>query len=130
MHFRLPVDESEITSIAAQHHIGLSTDIPVTRNRDICLTNKIFMYMLAGNAIILTKTQAHKLLMEEHPGFGNLFNWSDDQELSEILLNYQNNKSTLDHDRDKSFLLGKNVFNWDSEKSILINNIKTILYNN
>jgi len=86
--------------------------------------------MLAGNAIILTKTQAHKLLMAEHPGFGHLFNWSDDQELSEILLNYQNNKSILDHDRNKAFLLGKNVFNWDSEKNILINNIKTILYNN
>jgi len=127
LHFLLPVDESEITSFASQHHIGLSTDIPITNNRDICLTNKIFMYMLAGNAIILTKTKAHKLLIKENPGFGYLFNWTDDQELSEIFLNYQNTKNKLDDDRNTSFLLGKNVFNWDIEKIKLINNIKTIL---
>jgi hypothetical protein len=48
------VDEKEIVGVAATHHIGIVSEFIHIQNRNLCLTNKIFMYLLAGNALVLT----------------------------------------------------------------------------
>ena len=126
IHFLAPVSESEIPTISSEYHIGLSTEIPTTINRDICLTNKIFMYMLAGNAIIFSNTKAHSLLLKQYNNIGKLFKWDDADELADVLNAYIYNTDLLTTHRRNSLHLSKTVFNWDTEKNIYLDYVHNI----
>ena len=126
IHFLAAVPESEIPTIASEYHIGLSTEIPTTKNRDICLTNKIFMYMLAGNAIIFSNTEANSLLLKQYTDIGKLFTWDDADELAEALNAYILNTDLLTTHRRNSLHLSKTVFNWNQEKSIFLDYVNDI----
>ena len=51
--------------LAAGHTLGLSLEQTRPRNRDLCLTNKIFAYLLAGTPVLLTPTSAQRRLATE-----------------------------------------------------------------
>ena len=127
IHFLSAVPVSEIPTISSKYHIGLSTEIPTTVNRDICLTNKIFMYMLAGNAIIFSNTKAHSLLLKQHTDIGKVFKWDDADELADVLNSYINNTDLLTTHRRNSLHLSKTVLNWDTEKNIFLDYINDIV---
>lgn len=129
LNFLLPVDESEITAIAAQHHIGLSTEVPVTINRDVCLTNKLFMYLLAGNAIIFSRTKANTSLVKEHTGIGKLFTWDSPDELTDIFKYYQNDLEALNTHRSNALHLGTRFYNWEVEKNKFLFYLENITVN-
>lgn len=117
------VDEASIVSIASKHHIGLSTEVPDTLNREICLTNKIFMYLLAGNAIIFSKTKAHQLFLQEQSNIGQMFNFENAQALENILVQYSESRALLNHHREQALKLGLSKYNWNIEKNILLTTI-------
>ena len=125
-----PVAEVEIVSIAAEHHIGISSEMPTTLNRDLCLTNKIFMYLLAGNAIIFSNTKAQALFLKENSNIGSLFELHSIKSLVNILENYLNDYSLLFSQQNKSFMLAKNIFNWDIEKTNHLKNINEVIKKN
>lgn len=129
LHFLKPVDESEITTIAAQHQIGLSTEVPVTINRDLCLTNKLFMYLLAGNAIIFSRTKANISLIKEHSEIGKLFTWDSPDELRDIFKYYQNNHEALNTHRSNALYLGTQFYNWEVEKKKFLSYVENITIN-
>lgn len=56
---------SEMVRLAAQYDLGLSLEGDVTENRRICLTNKIFTYLLAGVPVLMSDTPAQRLLAPE-----------------------------------------------------------------
>jgi len=53
-----PMPQKELHHFLAKFDVGLATDIPVNRNRDIALTNKIIAYAQAGLAIAAMCTSA------------------------------------------------------------------------
>lgn len=115
VHFMSPVAEAAIVQVAAEHHIGLAVEVPHIRNRELCLTNKIFMYLLAGNAILFSNTPAQQQFLEQHPGIGTLFANGDVDRLADILKTYVKDASLLNTQRNASYVLGQQ-FNWDTEK--------------
>ena len=50
----------QMARMAAECDVGLALEQPVSQNRQICLTNKIFTYLLAGNAVIATATKGQQ----------------------------------------------------------------------
>ena len=60
-----PVDPSKVTAGA---DLGLSTEESFPLNRDLCLTNKLFVYLLAGIPQLLSDTSAQRALA---PDLGN-----------------------------------------------------------
>ena len=48
----------EMVRLAADYDIGLSLETDVSENRRICLTNKIFTYLLAGVPVVMSDTPA------------------------------------------------------------------------
>lgn len=115
LHFLSPVPEADIVSIASAHHIGLAVEEPYILNRDYCLTNKIFMYLLAGNAIIFSNTKAQKDFIQNNPNIGSIFVNGDIKQLASILSDYSKNTELLKIHREASFHLGK-TYNWNNEK--------------
>jgi len=56
--FLPPAAADEMVRLSASAHVGLSLEQSVPKNRDLCLTNKLFTYLLAGVPVMLTPTTA------------------------------------------------------------------------
>lgn len=119
-----PVVPDDIFLIAAEHHIGLALESENTINRDICLTNKIFTYMLAGLAILATDTSAQKLLLDKNSGIGNYYKKGDIAELIGLLIKYQSNPQTLKEHCANSLKLASEQLNWEEEEKKLLSLIE------
>lgn len=123
LHFTPPVSEPDIVKIASEHHIGLAVEIPHIQNREYSLTNKIFIYLLAGNAILFSNTQAQEQFLQYHPGIGTLFTNGDNEQLTSILSSYYNNPILLNQQRQAAYQLGQTC-NWDAEREVFLALVK------
>ncbi len=121
------VSEKEIVQIAAQHHIGLASEYAHNANRDLCLTNKIFTYLLAGNAVVLSDTHAQKSFLSENPAIGSLFEQNNVQQLTSVFKTYMGDSKLLLSHRQNALDLAKNKYNWDIEKQKFLDNVNYVL---
>jgi hypothetical protein len=124
--FLNPVSEDEIIKIAAEHHIGLAVEIIKEENRNLCLSNKVFTYLLSGCAIIYSNTQAQKEFFNENKELGFGFSVGDFIELSRVLQTYKNDYKLLNYHRNNSLNASKN-WNWENESLKLISLINNQL---
>lgn len=63
VHFLDLVPPGELIARSAEHDVGLALEQPYTRNRDVCVTNKLFTYMLAGLAVAATDTAGQRSVL-------------------------------------------------------------------
>jgi len=126
LNFLPAVEEKDIIKIAASHHIGLACEVPHIINRDICLTNKIFMYILAGNAVLCTNTKAQSRFMQEHPETGFVYEQHDTGQLASLLKKYSSEPLLLQQHRVAAKKLGMEKLNWENEQFILLQKVKAV----
>ena len=62
-----PVSPGELVVRTAQHDVGLALEQPHTRNREVCVTNKIFTYLLAGVPAVATETEGQRRICAHAP---------------------------------------------------------------
>ncbi len=115
--------EKELITESANHHIGLALENGANLNRDLCLTNKLFTYLLAGNAIVASDTNAQKLFMDENPQVGDMYNAGDSDMLAGVLKGLYNNEALLAK-RKVSYQLAKDKYNWGKEKQTFLQLVK------
>lgn len=127
LRFVNPVAEKEIVSIGAMHHIGMASEVPHILNRELCLTNKIFIYLLSGNAIVASSTQAQKKFLNEHEGIGMTYPCNDSDALAAILNHYTSNRELLSNHRSASLRLGMERFNWETEGTYLLQQLEKVI---
>ncbi len=127
LHFLAPVTEKEIVSIAAQHHIGLAVEVPHILNREVCLTNKLFMYLLAGNAVLFSNTKAQARLLSTYPGIGLMYEQADVEQLTSLLQAYIADPQLLRQQRNESLRLGKEELNWEKESKLFLQYVSSSL---
>lgn len=117
--FLNPVSEREIAHIASFHHIGVASEEPIVLNRDLCLTNKIFIYLLAGNALLFSNTSAQEKFASENPNIGLVYTNNDIESCSDRINFFFENRELLNLIRLNSFNLAKEQ-NWEREGEKLI----------
>lgn len=125
--FMEPVNEQKIVDFAASCHIGLALDPPLVENRERSLTNKIFMYLLASNAIIYSNTKAHLRFLSEYGNNGFMVESGKIEALAEILKTYQSQPELLSEHQTKSMEIAQKL-NWENEKKKLLCLIKEALH--
>jgi hypothetical protein len=77
---RNALPEKELHLALGDYDIGLALeDGSVDLNRNLCLTNKIWSYLLAGLFIIASDTDAQRRFLEDFPGHGLCCTLSADQ---------------------------------------------------
>jgi glycosyltransferase involved in cell wall biosynthesis len=113
--FHDSVSEHKLVQIASEHHIGVASEISHIPNRDLCLTNKIFIYLLSGNALMISNTKAQKEFIESHPGIGMIYEQDSIADMQRILIIYLENTEMLNQHRIASLQLAKTELNWDVE---------------
>ncbi len=118
-----PVEEKKIFEIAAEHHLGLASETGKDFNNGIALSNKIFTYLLAGNAILFSDTDAQKYFLSEHPNIGLLYENGNVLNLVDQIRKYIYQPEFMNEHRRNSLELSKSL-NWESESEKLLKVLK------
>lgn len=126
LRFIAPVAPDDLIRLSASFDIGLALEVPYCTNRDICLTNKLFTYILAGNAVIASGTRAQTLFLQQHPGIGMLYQAGDANQLAQRIGHYRDNPHALKADRHAAWRLGRDRMNWDVEKQVFLSAIENV----
>lgn len=125
--FHHPVAPDEIIPLASSFDIGLATEHRVPRNRDICLTNKIFTYLQAGLAIIASDTVAQQALMSDYPGAGLIYKNGNMQSLAQAISYYFSNRDDLYTAKKTAHSIARLDLNWEKEGVKFLQLIKNTL---
>lgn len=130
LHFMAPVAEDELFKIAAEFDIGIGAEVPDSLNREYCLTNKIYTYLLAANALVLSDTQAQRQFLEENPGIGFLYKNGDPVGLANVLRKYLNDTGLLREHQQNARSLAKARYNWEIESQKFLKVVQSTLAKN
>jgi len=117
----------EMCRLCSKYDLGLSLELNKPLNRDICLTNKIFTYLLSGVPVVLSTTSAHANIAKELGEASVLIDIENYRESADILDKFLDNKQLMNSAVEKSRELSETRYNWDIEKEKLINIVENIL---
>ena len=106
----------EMVRLAATYDLGLSLETSVSENRRLCLTNKIFTYLLAGLPVMMSDTPAQCLLAPELGAAAELVSLAEPAGIAVAL---ERLGARLDNARAEAARLGRERYNWEIEKSTL-----------
>lgn len=111
------IQPDHLPSFAANFDIGLAIETGFSTNNDIALSNKIFTYLLAGNAVILSETCMQKSFNQQHK-IGESFKINDIEALAEKILFYKN-RERLNAQKLYNYQLAQKELNWENESKKL-----------
>lgn len=127
IYFHEPVNPNELTQFASQFDIGIAAENASPYNRNICLTNKIFTYMQAGLAIIASNTTAQKILIDQHPTIGKIYENENLPSLTTALQHYSQNRGDLMSAQNASLELAHKKYNWEQESTTFLGAVQNAL---
>lgn len=131
--FRGPIEfqpfgaAAEMVRLAAGYDLGLSLEQPTPRNRDLCLTNKIFTYLLAGVPVALTPTSAQRDLSPHLGRAAVQLDLSVPAAAAAVLAEWLRDRAGRREAHAEAWRLGQEQYNWDTEKSVLLRTVEHTL---
>lgn len=125
--FHDPVPPGELLSRAAEHDVGLCLEQPYTTNRDLCATNKMFLYFLAGLAVIATDTRGQREVFSDQEDAGFLYRPGDVSALTEIMGRLIGDAELLRRKKAAALTAARTRWNWESEQIKLVETVRAAL---
>ena len=107
--------------------VGLELEQNKPLNRDICLTNKIFTYLISGLAIIASNTKAQQQFINENNNVGKLYPITNINKLAELINQLFGNKKLLNEYKNNAYHLAQSKYNWENESKKFIDVINKTL---
>jgi glycosyltransferase involved in cell wall biosynthesis len=126
LHFLPSAPPAQMIRLAANHDIGLSLEQTKPFNRAICLTNKIFTYLLAGLPVMMSKTPAQEQLALQL-GDAAIVIPETPSEIAVILDRWLADSKRLEVCRRTAWELGQTIYNWDSEQTHFLASVESTL---
>jgi glycosyltransferase involved in cell wall biosynthesis len=121
------VSPGELLAAAAEHDVGLCLEIPTPLNRDICLTNKIFLYLLAGIAVIASRTRGQSELLAKCPDAGFLYDSGNIEQLALIIERLACEPELLARAKASALAAARDRWNWEQESQYLVASVDNLL---
>ncbi len=112
------IQPEELPAFASQFDVGLAIELNSPENRSICLTNKIFIYLLAGNAIIFSNTIMQKSFNDVYHA-GEIFSNDNEKDFESKIIFYKDRRN-LKAQRLHNYNLASSKLNWESESKKLL----------
>jgi hypothetical protein len=116
---------AEMARLASAYDVGLSLEASAPANRNICLTNKIFVYLLAGLPTLLTPTAAQSRLAADLGDAALLADLEHPATAAPHLEAWLRSPPRLAAARAASWKLGQERYNWDHERGLFLAAIET-----
>jgi glycosyltransferase involved in cell wall biosynthesis len=124
----LPLAPAEhMVALAADYDIGLSFEQATPRNRDLCLTNKIFTYLLAGLPVLISDTSAHRAIAGELGAAAQTVSLSDPAAIARALDLWASQPELYADARTTAWRLARERFNWEHEKQLLLESVASAI---
>lgn len=111
-----PAPPDRVIALAGAFDVGLAVEQPVSDNRDLCLTNKIFTYLLAGCAVLATETRGQAEVVRDLAPAARGCPPGDVDALAHAIRGWDRDRAQLDRARRRAWELGQSRYNWDIEK--------------
>ena len=113
----------EMVRLAASYDIGLSLETDVSENRRLCLTNKIFTYLLAGVPVLLSDTPAQRALAPALGAAQRLVSLADPAAMAATLDGLAGSPAIRAEASASAWRLGRERYNWEVEKVALLGSV-------
>lgn len=117
----------EMVRAASVFDVGLAVEIPNTPNHDLCVSNKLLTYLLAGNAVAATATRGQRPIAEAVGGAAFTYPPGDADALARGLARWCDDRAALHRARQEAWDWGTRRYNWDTERKALVRVIETAL---
>ncbi len=127
IYFHPQVSPTELLERTAEHDIGLAMEEPDGGNRSICITNKIFYYMITGLAIIASDTPGQIYVMNQAPETGFHYSAGNEQALAGLLGRWVVDSKRLSASKDASLKAAEQRFNWELESIKFLTQAEKVL---
>lgn len=127
LHLLPPAPPAEMVRLAAPHDLGLCLELTQPLNRAICLTNKIFTYLLAGLPILMSRTPAQAEIYEKLTTAALLVDIDQPAEIAIALDKWFSDPEELQLANAKAWELGREIYNWDVEQKHFLHLIEKTL---
>lgn len=112
----LPLESPDrMVALSAEHDVMLGSQPGSELFHQMAIGNKVFTGMMAGLALALTDTIAHRDLVANAPGCGFLFPDEDHQRLAKILTDLLREPGALRRMQESSWAWAEREFNWEHE---------------
>jgi hypothetical protein len=121
--FLSPGPPGEMARLAATADLGLSVEARLPLNRDLCLTNKVFIYLLAGIPQLLSDTAAQGALAPELGEAAFLADLGRPDAVAGALDEFMADTGRRASARRKARELAAGRFCWDVEKHVFLDSI-------
>jgi hypothetical protein len=118
--FLEPGSPNEMARLAATSDLGLSVEEGVPLNHDICLPNKVFVYLLAGIPQLLSNTAAQGAIASELSGAVILGHMTDTEQTAARLDAFFSSPQQATMARLSAWNLAQTRYCWDREKISLV----------
>lgn len=114
---------NEMVRLAGDHDLAFGSQPSLELFHQMAIGNKVFTGMMAGLALVLTDTIAHRELLQSAPGCGFTVPINDARTLSVELDRILSNRPALESMKQRSYELGDQTFNWDQEARQLLTSV-------
>ncbi len=121
-----PAAPDAMVPLAGEHPVCLGTQPGAQLFHQLAIGNKVCTGILAGAALGLSDTIAHRRLVSNHPGFAFLFRDEDDSALASQLQRLFDDPNRLTQMRETSWRLGESDFNWEVQSRSLVDRVAAL----
>jgi glycosyltransferase involved in cell wall biosynthesis len=118
-----PAPPQDMVRLAAPYDVGLSLETDANLNRGLCLTNKIFTYLLAGIPVLMSDTPAQRALAPALGEAAQLISLDDHDGMAAALDRLAVTPNELERAKAAAWALGQERYNWESEQGRLLESV-------
>lgn len=110
-----PADPDRMVDLCGGHDVGFSAEVERVENRRICLTNKVFTYLLAGMPVALNDTPAQRHLAQQLGDAAFLYPAGDLRSVGAWLRGLAASPERLRRHREAAWQQAKTRWHWGHE---------------
>ncbi len=128
LHLHEPALPHQLAHLAARHDLGLALELTGgPPNRELCLSNKIFTYLLAGTPMLMSRTPAQERLAADLEDAALVHDIDDPVGLAACLDSYLTDSQRQRSARQCAWRLGQERYNWDFEQHSFLDSVRRAL---
>lgn len=119
VHILPPAEPERMERLASKFDLGLASEVGCSRNREICLSNKLFSFILAGLPPLLSDTLAQRQFASETDLLDLVYPVNNAPALTNLIDGLLGDPARLAAIREKVWRLGLNQYHWEREGEII-----------
>jgi glycosyltransferase involved in cell wall biosynthesis len=117
----------DIVRDGSNFDVGLALELYTSVNANLCISNKLFSYLMSGLALIMTDTYGQKEIFGSFPEAGRLCAMDNREQLAAAMKFYIDHPDKLLDAKRAARSAAEKTFNWADESQKLLRNIGLVL---